>query len=204
MALTVLRFAERNKSRVLASDSPQVRMAHNSGTRSLATSGSDTSASHGWKNHCERNRPQKCVRSDPDCSCRDEDVIHLFVGKIETPLYCNRNLRQHSKSAWTGGGIGTEVNGDGRPCINEYRRLLKALPAITTDEAKFNWPANTWMSLFEIEFADRPCSRVEIYLSILSCGSLTLISTEFNSKPTKSSTWEGPLVFSGAMGIPMS
>ena len=138
---TVKELGKMMRIRVLHKNFPHKTNAQRRGIRSLTTKEEVEFFCHASLNHSNPYDPQNIESFHPISNCNCKEEIQLLVGKIVIPLYCLRKFNQHSKSSRIAVGIVTLANGEVSPCNNEYRRLLNALPAITTVEAKLSCPA---------------------------------------------------------------
>ena len=88
------------------------------------------------------------------------------------------------------------------PKVKSIKCIKNARPGTSTAQAKWSKPVKDWISL-RVTFRRLRNSEINfLHLSSLFCGSRASVSTQSNSMPAKVMVVDGPIVFSGAMGIP--
>ena len=88
------------------------------------------------------------------------------------------------------------------PRVRSINRLKKARPGMTTEHAKFSRLIKDWSSLRVTFLRVEKLAMHWMHLLIFSWGKRASQVSESNSMPANVRTFDGPNVFSGAMGMP--
>lgn len=121
--------------------------------------------------------------------------------KRDLQSYCDKKESQTWRSSLTDRVKRIENFGERTPIVKSIKQRRKARPRTITEQAKLSSRVRDWTSFKVTLFLLRKSDRIPIHFSTLSSGKRASISQESSSTPPKEGICDGPINFSGALGM---